>query len=75
MGYVKVAYANTNLDANGATGSLNGVQAGAGVETFLTQKISARLEGDYTDYAARSFNGADVNPADVAVKAGVAYHF
>ena len=74
LGYVKVAGVDTNLDANGTTGSLRGVEAGLGVETFVTHSVSTRLEGDYTDYLAHSFNGADVNPSDVAVKVAVVYH-
>lgn len=75
LGYAKVAYANTNLDANGGSGSFGGVQAGLGLETFVTQKVSVGAEGDYTAYRSGTINGLSVDPSDIQLKAKVAYHF
>lgn len=73
----------TQLELTDATGSdsnwLTGWTVGAGVERQFTDRISGRLEYDYTDYSKEKFNlGAGSTNADIdghGLKLGVGVKF
>ncbi len=77
MLYGKVGYirAKFEADADGYSddNSRNGLQLGLGMETMLTNNVSAKIEYDWNHYA--KFNGGDARPQVNSVKLGVAYHF
>jgi outer membrane immunogenic protein len=67
-------------DATGSDAKVHlGWQIGAGLETFLTENVTARIEYDFTDYGARDHAlGAGTTGIDVsghAVKLGLGLKF
>lgn len=75
LAYAKLGYANTNATYNGERSDFDGLRTGVGLETFLSKKVSARLEGIYTNYKTQMLGGETVDPTDVSVRAGVSYFF
>jgi len=72
-------YFTASSHYSGATFTGTGLQAGAGAEAFLTPKLSARIEGLYTDYGmhAISYNGGPywvVNPRTFEARVGLSLH-
>lgn len=83
MVYGLAGLAGTRANVSDATGSDSNVhlgwQVGAGLETFLTQNVTGRIEYDYTDYASRGYSlGAsspDVGLNSHSVKVGIGLKF
>jgi outer membrane immunogenic protein len=84
MIYGLAGVAGSDVNASTVNGKdsnlLLGWQIGAGLETFLTQNVTGRVEYDYTDYAARSYSlGAsgspDIGLAGHTIKIGVGFKF
>jgi len=81
--YGTVGAAATNMKvSNGASSDSNilyGYTVGAGVEAFVTEKITTRLEYRYTDYGSSNFNigGTNVSTGfdDHSVRAGIGLKF
>ncbi|MBW3098732.1 outer membrane protein [Pseudohoeflea coraliihabitans] len=81
--YGTVGGAATNLELNSGGASddqvMYGYTVGAGVETFVTEKITTRLEYRYTDYGSEDFNlGAGTFSTgydDHSVRAGIGIKF
>ena len=81
--YGTAGVAATNLEMSDGVGSddntMVGYTVGAGVETFLTENVTARVEYRYTDYGSEDFNlglgtvssGYD----DHSVRAGIGLKF
>jgi len=84
MIYGLAGFAGSDVNASSATASDNNVllgwQIGAGLETFLTDQITGRVEYDYTDYHGREFSlGASGSPnidlGGHTIKLGVGFKF
>lgn len=77
--YGKVGYALTDVteenSVDGAKNSatFNGLRLGGGVERFLSDKVTGRVEVIYTDYSARTLDNNQVDPSNVAAKVGFSY--
>lgn len=80
-GTAGVAVANHELSGNGTDDEklAAGYTVGAGVETFVTDNITARVEYRYSDYQKRDFNlgGTNVTKGfdDHSVKVGMGVKF
>jgi len=80
-GTAGVAVANHELEGNGTNDErlAAGYTVGAGVETFVTDNITARVEYRYSDYQKRDFNlgGSTVSKGfdDHSVKVGMGVKF
>jgi outer membrane immunogenic protein len=65
--------------ANSDNNTMVGYTVGAGVETFLTENVTARVEYRYTDYGSKDFNlgGTNVSTGydDHSVRAGIGLKF
>ena len=84
MVYGLAGVAGTEVNAASATATdsniLLGWQIGAGIETFLTDQVTGRVEYDYSDYAGRDFSlGASGTPeiglSGHTIKLGVGFKF
>ena len=81
--YGTAGVAATNLELSNGAGSddntMIGYTVGAGVETFLTENVTARLEYRYTDYGSEDFNlgGTNISTGydDHSVRAGIGLKF
>lgn len=78
VGYVRGHFSNVPVGLVGArvvTGSINrnGLQLGLGLETMVTNNVSAKIEYDYNRFS--KFKNTNVRPTVDQVKFGVAYHF
>lgn len=81
--YGTVGGAATGMEVTTAGGSdsntLLGYTVGAGVETFLTENMTARLEYRYTDYGSEDFEigGTTISSGfdDHSVRAGIGFKF
>jgi outer membrane immunogenic protein len=81
--YATGGVAATNAKLSNAAGSdsnaMIGWTAGAGVEAFVTEKITTRLEYRYSDYGSKNFNlgGTNVSSGfdDHSVRLGIGVKF
>lgn len=77
MLYGKIGYVRGNFSGSSFFGSSsnnrNGLQLGLGLETMVTNNVSAKLEYDYNYFS--KFSGSNSRPTVDQVKLGVAYHF
>tara|TARA_B100000749_G_scaffold278761_1_gene270112 strand:- start:309 stop:947 length:639 start_codon:yes stop_codon:yes gene_type:complete len=81
--YGTAGVAATNLEVSNGAGSddntMVGYTVGAGVETFLTENVTARVEYRYSDYGSDDFNlgGTTVSTGydDHSVRAGIGLKF
>ena len=79
--YGTAGVAATNLEVTTATGSedntMVGYTVGAGVETFLTENVTARVEYRYSDYGSEDFDAAGISTGfdDHSVRAGIGLKF
>ena len=83
MIYGLAGLAGTSLDVSDGSGGDSkvhlGWQIGAGLETFLTKNVAARIEYNYSDYAARTHSlgagNSDVDATSHAMKVGIGFKF
>lgn len=76
VGYVRGKFtADANVEGYNFSDSTNrnGLQLGLGMETMITNNVSAKLEYDYNYFS--KFSDTDTRPVVDQVKLGVAYHF
>ena len=79
----KFKASSNQLNALATTGKFNknlwGFSVGAGVQTFVAEKVSATFEYIYTSYSKKKFSaGTDtvkIQPRDNLFRVGVSYHF
>jgi outer membrane immunogenic protein len=83
MIYGLAGLAGAKFDVSNAAGSDSnmhlGWQIGAGMETFLTKNVTARVEYNFSDYGARDYNlgggPASVDASGHAIRLGVGVKF
>ena len=84
--YATAGLAAADINASGPSGTYSdtyyGWTAGAGVETAITEQLSAKLEYAYTDYGDKTAPAGTlaaaattVSPSNHAVKVGLNFHF
>lgn len=74
VGYIRGKFSNITL--TGGDKTLNGLQLGLGMETMVTNNVSAKIEYDYNRFASQNFGAfGSTRPTVETVKLGVAYHF
>lgn len=49
--YGKAGFVTTNVSFGGESDTAEGIRAGVGFDSFITESFFVRLEGSYTDYA------------------------
>ncbi|MGB3878442.1 MAG: outer membrane protein [Shinella zoogloeoides] len=78
-GTAGIAASNVKVNNGGAKddATLLGWTAGAGVEAFVTDNVTARVEYRYSDYGKKSFNGAGVKSGfeDHSIRVGMGVKF
>ncbi|WP_337181663.1 outer membrane protein [Shinella sp.] len=78
-GTAGIAASNVKVNNGGAKddATMLGWTAGAGVEAFVTDNVTARVEYRYSDYGKKSFNGAGVKSGfeDHSIRVGMGVKF
>jgi len=72
VGYVRGNFKGTaTTTGSSSTTNFNGLQLGVGMETMVTNNVSAKIEYDYNRYSKKGGSRPQID----TVKLGVAYHF